>query len=398
MGEGGEYLFVFNKHSGRVFRTSLMNAGSENGFNSYQQGAETINFEHDFDNVDALLANRLREIHEAKNISAISTVHRRDWANLVAVQLLRTPIVRSTMIALFEHMSAQVEEMFGAKLDMPIPNEDDACMVARGLFQDREEAVEALAAKDMVLFEAIGDTHFRISDRPVTLESSLPFGDTGLTSLGVTVFMPLGQRLMLGLLCPSIRRKLNKVPLEALDLRPDVKTRLIALRHGLATGSVVQLDEAMVTRHNDKQIAGCMRFVYGPTNDFRDAQLLLDARPEIRNVRSSISIGKIGHGPGPRPHMPPGSWLALFGRTESHILEICDVSDSEPLEMTVQNSMALDDAMNDSPFAEIQYYVDKSCRRGMRNVHLLKLENIGALRVQVRYVNPALDSLMKTIG
>lgn len=124
--EEGEYLFVYNKQSGRTFQTSLMNAGSENGFNSYQEGEEIINFERDFDGVDGLLATRLREIHAAKNSSALTKEHCRDWANLVAVQLLRTPIVRSTMIAFFEELNAQVEDLFGSKLDMPTPTEDDA--------------------------------------------------------------------------------------------------------------------------------------------------------------------------------------------------------------------------------------------------------------------------------
>lgn len=393
-----EFLYVFNKHNGRVFRASLMNAGSQNGFNTLVEGDESINFECDFDEVDALLATRLREIHHAQNLSALSVEQRRDWAELVTVQLFRTPIVRSTMTATFEDLSKQVAEKFGTGLDMEVPSENDARKAARGLFKDRQDAIQSLLAKDMVLFETFGDMPFRISDRPVTLDSSLPFGDTGLASFGVAVFMPLGQRLMLGMLCPSIGRKLDKVSFDKLELPKDASERLIALRDGLATGSVVQLDQVMVKRHNDQQIAGSSQFLYGPTENFEDARALVAAHPETRKVRSSIDIGRMGQGPGPKSHMPLGSWLVLIGRSDSHMLEVQDVSDAEPLEMTVRNAGALNEAMRDGPFSEMQYFVDRRCRGGMRNVHLVQLENAGVRRVQVRHVTPFLDALMKSIG
>ena len=394
-----DYLYAFDKRSGRVFRTSLMNAGSENGFNTYKDGEDIINFEQDFDEVDALLANRLREIHSTRNVSLLSAEQRRDWADLAAAQLTRTPIVRSTMTVLLEDLRNQVEEKFGTKLEIQIPSENDARRSARGLFKDREDARQALIAKDIVLFEALGDTPFRISDRPVTLQSTLPFGDTGLTSHGVAVFMPLGQRLMLGLLCPSIGRKLNKFSLEKLGLPDeDARARLIALRDGLATGTAVDLDEEMVKRHNDQQIAGSTRFVYGPTNNFEDAQTLVSAHPEVREVRSSINLGELGNGPGPSPNMPPGSWLVLFGRSEAHMLQVRDVSDTEPLEVTVQSMAAFAAVLKDGPFSEMRYYVDKSCRRSMRDVRLVQLRAAGGRRVQVRHANPGLDTLMKSIG
>lgn len=394
----GEHLYVFNKQSGQVFRTSLMNAGSENGFNTFEEGTDKINFEDDFQRVDGLLATRLREVHEARNLSTLTAEHRRDWADLVAVQLLRTPIVRSTMTATFAEINSQVTQEFGVGLAMQAPSENDARKVARGLFKDRHEAIQSLLTKDFVLFEAGGDIPFRISDRPVTLDTSLPFDDTGLASLGVAVFMPLGKNLMLGLFCPSIGRKLNKVSFDKLELPKDSRARLEALKHGLATGSIVRLDQTTVKRHNAQQISSCTRFVYGPTKDFGDALAIVAANPHTRVVRSSMNVGKMGQGPGPRRHMPMGSWLVLVGRNDAYMLEVTNVSDAEPLEVTVQNKFTLAEAMKDGPFSEMQYYVDKLCRCGMREVHLVPTGEVDACRFQVRHVAPALDGLMSAIG
>lgn len=394
----GDFIYVYDKHKGRNFRTSFMNAGSENGFNTLEGNDGVVNFESDFDEVDASLASHLREIHGTEGVVSLSAKQRQAWADLVAVQLVRTPIVRSTMKTVIQDIKEQVTDNFGAEIDMPVPTENDVRTVARGLFADRENARHALMDKDMVLFQAPGDTPFRISDRPVTLHSSLPFGDVGLASHGVAVFMPLGQRLMLGLFCPSIRRKLNKVLIETLDMSDEARSRLFALRDGLATGSVVQLDETMVKRHNDQQIAGCMRFVYGPTKHFEDVQAYLSAHPEARDIQSSIKPGKMGHGPGPKPQMPKGMWLVLIGRTESHMLEVLDASDDEPLEVTVRSEAVLATALRDGPFSEMRYYVEKYECRSMRDVRLVRIEDKGASRVQVRHLNPALDALMSAIG
>lgn len=394
----GDFIYVYDKHEGRCFRASLMNAGSQNGFNTFESDDSVVNFESDFDEVDASLANRLREIHGNRDIFKPSTEQRQAWADLVAVQLLRTPIVRSTMTTVIQELNEQVVDKFGAELDMPVLTENDARKVARGLFADRKSAHLALVTKDMVLFRAQVDTPFRISDRPVTLHSSLPFGDAGLASHGVAVYMPVGQTLMLGMLCPSIQRKLNKVPIETLDIPAESRARLVALRQGLATGSIVQLNGTTVKRHNEQQIAGCVRFVYGPTEHFEDVQVLLSAHPEARDVRSSIRLGKMGHGPGPRTQMPKGSWLVLFGRRESHMLEVLDTLDDEPLEVTMQSDAALEAALQDGPFSEMRYYVDQIERRGMRDVHLIRPVGKGARRVQVRHVSPGLDALMSAIG
>jgi hypothetical protein len=230
------------------------------------------------------------------------------------------------------------------------------------------------------------------------VQSTLPFGDTGLGSLGVAVFMPLGQRLMLGMLCPSIRLTLNKRPPERLDLPSDAIARLIALRNGLATGKAVRLDETEFERHNQMQIANCVRFVYGPTNSFEDARAFIEARPHTRTVSSSISMGEMGQGPGPAPDMPTGSWLALFGSTEAHMLEVSDVRHGYPFEATVRNPAVLANALQNGPFSEMRYYVDKRQEAGMRDVQLVLVEAENRLKVQVRHNDPSLDGLISKIS
>jgi hypothetical protein len=394
--EGSEYVYTFDKCTGKSFGNSIAKTGSKNGFNSYKEGGRTVNFELDFDAVDRLLASKLKEIHKVRNVAALSSAQRSDWADLVATQLVRTPIIRSTITSLGEQLNNEVEQKCGVPLG-DVPTEDDARKAARTLFSEREKLKVLLAAKDMVLFEAADDRPFRISDRPVTIQSTLPFGDTGLGSPGVAIFMPLGQHLMLGMLCPSIRLKLNKLRLERLGLSDDAIARLVALRDGLSSGLVVRLDETEFERHNRMQIANYTRFVYGPSDNFEDVRALVAARPDTRTVLSSISMGEMGNGPGPAPSMPLGSWLVLFGSTEAHMLEVSDVKSGYPFEATVRSPAALANALQDRHFSEMRYYVDKHERAGMRDVQLVLLGAEKGLRVQVRHFNASLDSFMSNI-
>lgn len=394
----GNFLYAFDKSSGQAFRPSLMDAGSENHFNTIETDGGRVNFESDFEQVDFLLATRLREIHEARSISSLSEEHRRDWADLVAVQLVRTPIVRSTMTKVAEDLKISVAEMIGSELEIPVPSENDARRVARSLFADRAQMHQALANKDMVLFEACGVSPFRISDRPVTLESSLPFGDIGLASPGVAIFLPIGQRLMLGLLCPSIGRRLNKQPIEELDMHGDGRERLIALREGLTTGALVRLEEVMVRRHNVQQIANCKRFVYGPSDSFDDVREVIAANPETREVKSTIRLGRMGQGPAANPQMPMGAWLVLYGQSEQHMLEVFGGGAEEAFEVTVKETCALSAALGDGPFSEMQFFVDRHQIRGMRDVSVECRFNIAGCSLQVRHSDPSLDALMTMIG
>jgi hypothetical protein len=395
--DSDEFIYSFDKSNGRVFRSSLMNAGSENNFNVLEAGSERVNFEDDFRDVDGLLATRLREVHEARDLSFMTARHRRDWAELIAVQLLRTPIIRSTMTSMFSEINAEVFEKLAMELGMPAPTDNDAREVARSMFKDRQNAIDSLVTKDFVLFETSDALPFRISDRPVTLHTSLPFGDTGLSSLGVAVFMPLGRNLMLGLYCPSILKTLKKTSLSRSALSADARGRLEALKEGLQKSATVRLDQSTVAAHNAEQISQCARFVYGPTDAFDDARILVDRNPKIRSVKSSFTIGRMGEGPGPRRDMPLGEWLVLIGPHEAIMLEVADVSAGYPFEATVQDGAALMNALRAKRFNESQYFSDRRQQNSMRDVQLIDVQNGVAGRVHVRHTEPSLDGLMASL-
>jgi hypothetical protein len=83
-------IFVFDKKKGEYYRASIQDTGSENGFNVLETTAGTMNFEplfEDIDNRGALMFNR---IITDRCVGFLDDPARRDLADIIAVQLLRT--------------------------------------------------------------------------------------------------------------------------------------------------------------------------------------------------------------------------------------------------------------------------------------------------------------------
>ena len=386
-----EYMFTFDKRRRTSFRASLMDTGSQNNYNTLELAGEPVNFEKEYDAVDALLGDRLAKAHSLGMDALRTAQDRADWMGLVAVQLLRTPIVRSTQRAFATELSSWTEDLFGEQATIPIPTENDCRVVARSLFHERDEVVKSLGDKDLLLVEATGREMFRISDRPVCISNPDPHGDLGLASPSVTIFMPLGPQLLLALLSPNLRYRLNRRPIEKLALPADTASNLIALRTALSSGNSWAWGDEEVRRHNALQISRSSRFIYGPTDDFSDVLAIMDAHPGVGEVQSVMQLGT------PQwAGMPAGRWLVLFGMRDVYMLPVVDVVDAWPFEATVTDQVSLNLALEDGPFDQVRYLVDGQLHLTMRDA-TLERSSADASRLTLRHTDESLNGLMGMI-
>jgi hypothetical protein len=251
----GKQIYVYDKSSDMVFPSSIKDAGSENDFNKLETEAGVWNFEPIFSEVDGRLANLLDQIHQARDVSILTSDDRRDWADMVAVQLLRTPIMRTTMTQVAADLIDSLAEKGLAKPeDFSLPTDNDSRRSMVKMFLDRGSLRTALEGKDFVLFEGAGSTPFLISDHPVVRQSTVPYGDSGLSSPGVGIYLPLGSNLVLAMFCKSVRANLNARSIEALEMPQELAQRCTALREGLRTGKPVLQSDSFVTSFNALQI------------------------------------------------------------------------------------------------------------------------------------------------
>jgi len=94
----GRQVAVFDKTTGRSWTTGLRETGSGQGYNTLVQpdGSE-LNFEADFDAIDAAYAEVGDALTARRDISGLDPDFKLKLADATAVQVLRTPIVRSTL-------------------------------------------------------------------------------------------------------------------------------------------------------------------------------------------------------------------------------------------------------------------------------------------------------------
>jgi hypothetical protein len=126
--KGGTQIHVFDKNTGANFTSSILNAGSENDFNTIVEVDERLNFEAMFDEVDAAGAAIVAQIVERRSLCWMREAQVTALADLGAVQLLRTKLAREMPGVLAEEMR-EILGSFGANLTDPQfapPTETDA--------------------------------------------------------------------------------------------------------------------------------------------------------------------------------------------------------------------------------------------------------------------------------
>src|SRR5438067_2268665 len=90
--KGGNQVYVSDKTTGRAYVSSVMDAGSENKFNTAELGEAISNFEPIFDDADSRLgemANRLLETRSLKDFTDDDILVVK---HLLIIQFLRTKI------------------------------------------------------------------------------------------------------------------------------------------------------------------------------------------------------------------------------------------------------------------------------------------------------------------
>jgi len=395
----GVQVHVLDKHSGKSFTPSIENTASENGFNKAKIEGDVWNFEYLFNDVDAQLNEQLEKIHRSRSSTALSLKDRCNWADMVAVQLVRTPIIRSTLIQSAHDLVNTMAESGLANVDAWVfPTDNDSRLSTVELLLKRGNFREALEDKDFVLFEPADSARFVISDHPVIRQTLVPYGNSGLRSPGVAVYLPLGPDLLLGMMCKSVGVSLNTRQIERLDIGPASAQEIASLGEALRTGNPIRCSNAFVDYMNQSQVANCARFVYSHKNDFRFVQEFLKKHPEFKKVKTQIRVGRIGEGLPEAPRMPEGQWLVLFGARNHYMIKIFGWSaESDPILVSTEQVEELERALFDSPFSEMQIYEDRQAKCMMRDVCVDILSKDTSVQLRIRYTDPSMDALNEMI-
>lgn len=361
-------IWVYDKARGRSWISSILNAGSENDFNTVELTSGKWNFEDLFQEVDGRSAKLVSEIVSRRALAWITPADHVAMIDLFTTQMLRTKLARSTP----HHMALRMREMMreigidpDADPNLATPTEAAIRMGAVKSFLGRDRVAKSMTRLVPALFETAGGQRFIISDDPVIVRNAFPYGEKGLESHGVMVFLPIASSLGLALLCPTILSRYEVV--EQVEMDGDKRARMLRYRDGFRAGTPVAIESAELRGWNQCQVSSSASQLYAAADaDFDVARAMLAERPELRSVETRITMGKIGQGPPPKPGLPPGLQLVIQGKFDHAILPIAEI-DKEGEGLTARTTRVdlLELIAADRHELRAELYDDGRSRRGM---------------------------------
>jgi len=391
----GKQVHVYDKLTNAAYPAAINKTACEGNFNTYLSAGERRSFEAYYQPYDDALAVILATLADARDLRALTGQQLDALSHIVAVQLTRTKLARTSVTAFAEQMRERLREEGLAADAVPIPTEEDVKRAAALTLNEHRGLVQALNTKDLLLIESPGP-HFWLSDNPVVLFNTFPYGMVGVGSMGSEVYMPLTPTLCLAFYCPSIRRKIPSF-LE-LPQSEEVRSRYQRLLYSFSCGVPVDLGPNQTEFVNECQVRSSHRFLYSASDDFAFALLVLSKNADLRDVRTLTTVGSMGQAMPRKPRMPMGTW-AVFEGTLSHcMIPVLEWNrESEPLQFTTGFTAAGDELAACGQLESLTIYEDQAPTRGMRELAVDCHAKDACITVVVRHRDEGLNELMQKI-
>lgn len=391
------HLYVFDKIKMTSFTSSVYNAGCENQFNTVEIEGQTVSFERLFQTNDDQLARLLNKIRNDRSLARLTPEDRFALSEVVAAQMIRTKLVRTTLRSIAEQLSKTLREAGidpGEVDGFSIPTDQEIRRAALVSFLDLQEIVDSLQKKRPILIHSCESDFFWISDHPVVLYNSFPYGERGLNSPGIEIYFPVSCDLVLGFFCPSIELKIQQLLTD--QLSAEFK-KYEEIYRGLQEGYSVSLGAGTGHFLNELQVRSSSRFLYSSNDDFQKAREIVQDEPEVRDVQSLISVSRLGEWPNLHPNMPDGLWIVFYGRN-SHYMVAADRWDENSafLEFETCDEITLQAVLGDQPLEQATLFQNGRDRRGMREVKIEVFGKRAPFRVKVTHRDDVLNQILQS--
>lgn len=280
--EGSDRLWVFDKHTGKVWQQAIRKIGHEKYFNEAPLGdGWFVSYDEKFQHVEDKAAPVLAKLNVGTTIYPLKKMDSALLCYFVAFQYLRTP-------AFFSSCKQSIEEIRRLFPDGQIPEtikkqvgpltDDAAKRVSLDcIFGIAEQIVNVLVPKAWIMHKAHASRTFYISDAPVALHNDITDefrGTIGFAVPGIEVYMPISATALVGAYCPTLLQDVGSVE---------------PFRTALKTGQRIPCDMANMDFFNSLQVVNAERFVYCRDDDFELARGVLQINPEARKPKRVVS-------------------------------------------------------------------------------------------------------------
>lgn len=277
-------VWVFDKHNGNSFRTSIRNVASGNYFYNFDRDGTEVSLDPLLTKLDNEAGAIVEKLRKEVSLAAISDEERATLSLFIGAQHARVQNLRE-MSAHMNRMLADHLRALGADPNevegfKELSNEENKAFTVSMLPRMAAELAPIIYDKTWMLCKTVPSVPFYTSDNPVTLQNtswSHPFyGNIGFAVKGIEIYLPLASTLSLAMFCPSLEEGMRR-NLAAMRrarrwrLKREVskdEERVAAMVKAVTDGTVFQYESENVLNHNSLQVAYASRFVFSSTDDF----------------------------------------------------------------------------------------------------------------------------------
>jgi hypothetical protein len=405
-GKKKSQIYVFNKTTNNFFPSSITKAGSENYFNSFQHKNKEINFEEVFQNIDNIGSKIIQKIINEKSISSLNQKDLSDLSMVVAVQLFRTKIRRTSYIELNKQFAEHYRELGYTEHDLEelisFGDNESKLLAFQSLSTVDEIANLIFEKKIVLLFNKSLDNSIWISDNPVVTHNVFSYGSEGISEKGIEIYFPISSNLCIGFYCPSIYLQL-KESLSLFHPRPPINNPWLRnLFHGMKTFEVVPIEKPVISWLNELQIRQSSRFIYSQSSDFNTVISYLNKRPELKEVKTRYHLGKFGEAPPRSKDFPLGEYVVFYGRNNHHMLPVYDVEKGKiGFRFATSDNLKLKFIEEDAPFSRVEYFVNGRPVMGLSKAKIERLINFkdsNQVQARIKHIDESLNQLFEKRG
>lgn len=350
-------LYVFDKTTGKSYRSSVRDAGHENNFNSVDLGDARLNFEDLFSDFDSMAAGVTGKIASATkpylNLSPVDAV---DLAMTACVQELRTKIPRTNIVHFANDMRAWLSRLGAAVAANEIPeiSEDHSKLLALQKFKYLDELTTSLAMRGIMLVSAPDEYPFWTSDNPVIFDNHYPYSPPGFNVKGTDVFMPVSKNIGVLFICRQAVDQLFewywKATLLGKRIPPDVED----LFSGIYRDKIIPLAKENIDFYNSRQVQNSARFLYASRDAFGIAADMVEEAPALKNITKTFGLSQTRR----YPQMPMGEHIVFFFEDDQFMVRVKLLSSESDVRFVTHELARLlpiyQQKKNDQPYRSIQ--------------------------------------------
>ena len=294
-------LYVFDKSTGKVFRSSVRNLACERGFYQLQDGDDPNRVDRWLGQLEEATAPIIRSVCSHKTIRHLKAPERQWLAAFIAVQHVRTRQHRESWADINKQMADVIRETGTEPNSVENFRELTESEIREFTIGDVPRLAFALLPhildKSWILLSAAPGAEFWIGDHPVVLANNMNPGDgisgtLGFAVRGIEIYLPISNDLTLGCLCPTIPAMLTAAKWRLQQSASPTLARNDEFLKALAGSATLQLDAENVKYHNSLQAIRAERFVFCQHQNFDLLQEMLTTDPTLRTGPRVEIVGR----------------------------------------------------------------------------------------------------------